>query len=331
MYAGLGVSAACASTYSIFVTNERSGDVTVIDGATQTVRATWAVGKRPRGVHVSPDGAHLYVAVSGSPILGPGAHADRAEAKTPDKAADGIAVVDPQSGAVVRKLSVGSDPEQFAVTKDGRRVIVSNEDESQASCWDLATGQRVFATPVSEEPEGVAVNPMAPEVYVTCEERGDVFVLDVDSGRKIASVRVHGRPRTVAFLPTRHRAYLPAEGDATVSVMDTDARRIVQAIHIQGADILPMCAIASADERWVYVSTGRGNSIAVIDAATNAVAAVVPVGQRPWGIALSPDGATLYAANGRSDDVSVVDVRARREVGRIKVGRGPWGIAMASP
>ncbi len=31
------------------------------------------------------------------------------------------------------------------------------------------------------------------------------------------------------------------------------------------------------------------------------------VGQRPWGIALTPDGGRLYTANGPSNDVSVVD------------------------
>ena len=33
----------------------------------------------------------------------------------------------------------------------------------------------------------------------------------------------------------------------------------------------------------------------------------MPVGKRPWGIALTPDGRKLYTANGPSNDVSVVD------------------------
>ncbi|HKP92795.1 MAG TPA: hypothetical protein VJS88_02785, partial [Chthoniobacterales bacterium] len=75
-------------------------------------------------------------------------------------------------------------------------------------------------------------------------------------------------------------------------------------------------------------STGRGNSIAVIDTAKNAVIATIAVGGRVWGIALSPDGSKLYTANGASNDVSVVDVKARKELKRIKVGDGPWGVAV---
>ena len=44
----------------VFVTNEKSDDVTVIDATTRAVVKTIAVGKRPRGVAVSPDGRRVF-------------------------------------------------------------------------------------------------------------------------------------------------------------------------------------------------------------------------------------------------------------------------------
>ena len=82
------------------------------------------------------------------------------------------------------------------------------------------------------------------------------------------------------------------------------------------------------DGKELYVTTGRGNSVLIIDTKTNAVAAKIPVGERVWGLALSPDGSKLYTANGASNDVSVVDLKARKEITRVKVGDGPWGIAI---
>ncbi len=82
----------------------------------------------------------------------------------------------------------------------------------------------------------------------------------------------------------------------------------------------------STDGTELFVSTGRKNTVVVIDPRTNAVSATVSVGTRVWGIALSPDGSKLYSANGASDDVSVVDVKACKESKRIKVGSGPWGV-----
>jgi len=42
--------------YFVYVSNERSGDISVIDGATDAVVATFKAGKRPRGIHAAPDG-----------------------------------------------------------------------------------------------------------------------------------------------------------------------------------------------------------------------------------------------------------------------------------
>ena len=54
--------------YGIYVTNEVSGDLTVIDPQHTPAIATLPLGKRPRGIRASPDRAQLYIALSGSPI-----------------------------------------------------------------------------------------------------------------------------------------------------------------------------------------------------------------------------------------------------------------------
>ena len=45
----------------VFVTNEKSDDVTVIQADTGTVLKTLAVGKRPRGVTASADGSSAFI------------------------------------------------------------------------------------------------------------------------------------------------------------------------------------------------------------------------------------------------------------------------------
>src|SRR5262245_40378917 len=72
----------------VYVTNEQSGDLSIIDAATQAVVATVPLGKRPRGIAVSPDRTTLYVALSGSPAAGPGV--DEKTLPPPDRTADGI-------------------------------------------------------------------------------------------------------------------------------------------------------------------------------------------------------------------------------------------------
>ena len=49
-----------------------------------------------------------------------------------------------------------------------------------------------------------------------------------------------------------------------------------------------MKVILSPDGKTAYVSTGRGKQVFTIDTATDKVTGSFEVGQRPWGIALSP-------------------------------------------
>ncbi len=160
--------------YFVYVSNERSGDVSVIDGATDAVVATFGVGKRPRGIHATPDGRRILVTLSGSPRMTPGVDTERAPA---EKTADGLGVIDPVARKLADRWRVGSDPEQFAISGDGKFAFIANEDDASALIVDLDSGQPRGKIKVSAEPEGVGVNPVNGEVYVTCEDKGEVFAI----------------------------------------------------------------------------------------------------------------------------------------------------------
>ncbi len=323
-FAVVVVRAAEPKGFAIYVSNERSGDVSIIDGQTNAVVATIPVGKRPRGIHSSPDGKHVYLVLSGSPRMAPGVDTERAPA---DKTADALATIDTSLRKLVQRWHVGSDPEQFALSKDGKFAFIANEDDATALIVDLESGQPRGKIKVSEEPEGVGVNPRNGDVYVTCEEKGEVFIISPNEQRVMAKVEVGARPRSVAFTPDGSRAYVACESAGSVAVIETGVSKLLSKIQLPEGS-LPMGTVMSPDGHELYVSTGRGNKVAVIETATNNVAAMIPVGGRAWGIALSPDGSRLYTANGASNDISVIDVKERKEITRIKVGDGPWGVAV---
>src|SRR5205814_7211463 len=208
---------AALPSYFVFVSNERSGDVTVIDGNNDEVVATLTVGKRPRGIHATADGKLVFVTLSGSPRMAPGLDENRAPA---DKRADGLGVIDPVARKLIDRWHIGSDPEQFAISKDGRLAFIANEDDSSASIIDLGSGQSRAKIKVSEEPEGVGVNPSNGEVYVTCEQKGEVFAIDPDQQRVVATISTGGRPRSIAFLPDGSRAYVACENGGYLAVID---------------------------------------------------------------------------------------------------------------
>src|SRR5471032_121561 len=175
----------------LYVTNEQSGELTVIDAATLTTVATIPLGKRPRGIAASPDGTRLYVALSGSPNAGPGV--DEKKLPPPDRSADGIGVVDLRLAKLLKVLPSGTDPEQLAVSQDGTRVFIANEDAAKASVVDVASGQIVETFKIGDEPEGVSIEPSGNRVWVTSEEDGAVFVIDLAAHKVAKSVKVGPR------------------------------------------------------------------------------------------------------------------------------------------
>ena len=66
----------------------------------------------------------------------------------------------------------------------------------------------------------------------------------------------------------------------------------------------------------------------VIDAASNTVIGMVPVGVQPRGVAVNPDGDLLYVANSGSNSVSVIDAASNTVVATVPVGTRPRGLAV---
>jgi YVTN family beta-propeller protein len=328
-----------AGAYQVFVSNERSGDVTVINGADRKVVATIPMGKRPRGIHASRDGKFVYVALSGTPIKEPpqiDAHGNPVFEKkkddddeNADKAADGIGVISVAAKKLTGKLHAGSDPEEFALSKDGRRIYISNEDTKTASVINIASGKLEHIIPVGQEPEGVTTTPDGKQFYVTCEAGGDIYVVDTASYSAVAHFKVNGRPRSVAFMSSGGIGFIPSESAGELDIIDVAKAGVLKTIALPTGS-RPMRVKLSPDEKRLYVSNGRGGTISVFDSHSYELLKTIKVGARPWGIGISPDGKFLFAANGPSNDVSVVDLQSNQEVARIKAGSSPWGIAITS-
>ena len=333
---GVGASEARAASGPplVYVSLEDGGEVVAIDPATATIAARIPVGKRPRGIKLSPDGKLLYVALSGSPRAAPGV--DESKLPPADRAADGIGVVDLKTHKLLRTLTSGQDPEAFDVSRDGKMLYVSNEETAEMTVIDLATGKIKHKVAVGHEPEGVTLRPDGKVVYVTSEVDSLVVAVATNTFKVLEQMPTGPRPRSVAFTHDGKTAFVTCENGAQLTVLDTVANKPDGTIKIEAKakTVLgprPMGSALSPDGKTLYVSLGRGEAVAVVDVATRKVTRLIDgVGARPWGIGVSHDGTRLFTANGPSNDVSIVDTVTGEVKGRVKVGGLPWGIAVSS-
>jgi YVTN family beta-propeller protein len=310
-----------------FVSNEVDNTISVINVRTDSVVATLEAGQRPRGIKLMPDGKTLVVAVSGSPRAGPGV--DESKLPPADRSKDGLALVD-LATREVRRLPGGVDPENFDISSDGKTIYVANEDASAMSVVDVPSATVKATITVGGQPEGVTVRPSSDEVWVTSEEGGKLYVIDtkVDSVRHV--ITVGRRPRSVVFTHDGKRAYAPAEVGGNVTVVDAAKYSPIATIAVPGKEPKPMGSVMAPDDSKVYISTGRGGTVAILDTKGNKFVGTVDIGSRPWGMALSADGKRLWTADGPpGNDVSVVDLATKQVMKKIPVGKAPWGVAIS--
>jgi YVTN family beta-propeller protein len=310
----------------VYVSNEDDGTVAVIDADRAAAVGTIAVGTRPRGLALSPDGRVLYVAVSGVPKCPPPV-TDEQCAKLPrDPAADGIAVVDTEKLGRLRVLTGVSDPERVALSRDGHRLYVSEEDAARLAVLDAVSGRVLATVSVGREPEGVRVSPNGRWVLVTSEEDNTVTIVDARSNAIVGKATVGTRPRDLAFSPDSRFAYVSGESDASLHRVAVPAGAPAAEFFKFRREVRPMGVAVDAARGRLYAGAGRAGTVAVVALAGPSLVTEIACGARPWGVALGAGGRRLYSPNGPSGDLTIVDTETLAVTARIATGKGPWAV-----
>jgi len=102
-----------------------------------------------------------------------------------------------------------------------------------------------------------------------------------------------------------------------------DNFRSVLARVLLGALFMLVALSATAAGPKAYVGNFNDNTVSVIDTASGAVVATVPVAAGPHGMAATPDGRTVYVSGDGSSTVSVIDASADKVARTIDVGKTP--------
>src|SRR2546426_12486130 len=104
-------------------------------------------------------------------------------------------------------------------------------------------------------------------------------------------------------------------------------RRSGLAVFVLLAASLVLGSTRAGAELRVFVTNEKSDDVTVIDAATRAVVRTIPVGKRPRGVAVSPDGRRVYVTNSNSDSLSVIDAKTLEVLSTVPAGVGPGGVS----
>jgi YVTN family beta-propeller protein len=288
----------------VYVPDNNSDDVRVIDPRTFRVIRTISVGSEPQHVTPAWNMRDLYVGnvYSGS-----------------------LTELNARSGRVVRTISV-PDPYNLYFTPDGRLAIDVAEGMDTLYFYDPRTWhlQGWLTIPFSG-PDHLDFSANGRYLLISTEYAGVVVKVGIDPRRILSHVTLGGSTVDVKLAPNGRVFYVANQQRSGVSVIDPLSMRQLRFIPTgRGAHGFAM----ARDARHLYVSNRLAGSISVIDTRTQRVIHTWQVGGSPDMLQVSADGTQLWASNRFNASVSVIDTRTGRVLHVIPVGLRPHGLTL---
>ncbi len=169
----------CISGGRLFVANNLSGDVAVLDLASGKVAASVKVGDYPYTCAASADGRMVYVSLwGGSQVVG----------------------IETDSLKVKARIQTEDHPNAMLFSRDGKRLFVANANNNSVSAIDLAAGkalERISVALYPDSPAGsttnaLAMSPDGNTLYVANADNNDLAVVDI---------RKSGESKVLGFIP----------------------------------------------------------------------------------------------------------------------------------
>ncbi|PZS39175.1 MAG: phosphoesterase, partial [Pseudonocardiales bacterium] len=246
------------------------------------------------GLVFAPDGKTLYASGGGNDII-------RRYSVTGGTLTEQAPIPLPTSNPAGGKIN--PFPAGIALTPDGQRLLVADQQADAFSVVDLTNGT-VHTTAAGHKPYGVVASPDGHTAYITNEGANTVSVMDLTrpepSQQKTLTVGTH--PSKV-LVSTDGDTLFVADGDSDqISVIDIGSNAVTHTISLApypGAEVgsNPEGLAQSPDGRTLYVANAGNNDIAVVDLGTDQVTGLIPTGWYPTAV-VATDRA-LFVANGK--------------------------------
>lgn len=288
----------------VFVANESSNTITVVDGESFQVVGT--VDARNHATHdlaVSRDGRWLFAtnlasgrlsAIStrtmetvASIATGDRAHVvtltnDNRQAWVANIGENTISIVDTTTFRILGTIAVGKGPTGLTFSRDGRFAYVSNQGDKTVEVIDTASHRVLKAIPVGTNPHFLVLGPDG-RIWGTNTGGTDIYVIDPATQDKVASINVGPSPQQIAFGfkgLQGPNAYVTVAGLNRVVVLSADPSnlRILEQIDVGQR---PNGISGNREGTRLFVVHEISNDLKVIDTGSSAVLATVPVGRKP--------------------------------------------------
>ena len=271
----------------VYVPNQRSSVVQVIDPRTYTIVDRFPVGRSPEHVVPNPDMSTLWV------------NSDTGNSMTP---------VDPVTGKPGTTIPI-DDPYNLYFTPNGSLALVMAERLRRIDVRDARTMalQRSLAVPCRGLNHADYTADLQ-TLLASCEFSGKLLVVDSQATKVEKVLDLNAIETPGATSPEMGRRMGGPKASLEV-----------------GASAMPQDVRLSPDGRWFLAADMLRNGVWVINASTMVFDRFIPTGLGAHGIYPSRDATKIYVSNRDEGSVSVLDAASLtvRTVWRIPGGGSP--------
>lgn len=269
-----------AALNRIYVANAGSGDVSVIDGATDHVIKTLPGEQHPYGIAFNSSLHRAYVTNTYS---------------------NKVTMIDTAANSV-EKLPVGSKDYVETDSRRKRAFFISYEDPA-LTMLDAANAIHHEDLGLSH-PWGFAVDEQRGIVYVTEISKNTLIAYHEEDGRT-DKVPTGAMPDAIAIDETANKIYVTNYVGDSVTIIDGATMKPVATV---AAGHHPQALAVDGRRHRIFVANTHSNNATVIDGTTNRPIGTIPAGTNPYAVAIDPDSGDAYVANYGSQPVTKLDL-----------------------
>jgi DNA-binding beta-propeller fold protein YncE len=235
-------------------------------------------------------------------------------------------------------IALDSAPDRLAVSPDGRRLYVSRSGADRVSIIDLFSRSVIGSLEfeAASEPRAMAVSADGRKIYVALSNWGYVDVFDTSTLMRSERIYLaNGNPSAIVLSADGAFVYVAAANNHLYKIdTATDAVVADWPDAIGSIVAAPGPLGLSPDGSRAYVgladnslTTSLEAAMSVLNTATGAIQAEIPLAASPGDIAVDTEGRYIYVSQPTLNSVAVVDSTRNRVVTYITGFNAPGAIA----
>ena len=206
-----------------------------------------------------------------------------------------VMVVNTDNLTVVGDLPDTPGVHGVAVVPKLGRGFTSNGRDTSATIFDLKTLRVLRRVRVGLRPDAIVYDPASKRVFTLNGGSNDATAIDAATSAVAGTVALGGRPELPAC-DGHGRMYVNLEDSSQVVVVDTRTLAVLARWLLAPGESPTGLALDEAHGRLFSVCANR--QLSVLDTHTGAVAAMVPIGERPDGVESDPGLGLAFSSNG---------------------------------